>query len=64
MTSPAIHEEIASLRFKAANGTMTVEDARRGIVILRAERLAMPPPKSSKKKVEIDTDDLLKELGI
>lgn len=66
--SLAIQEEIAALRQKAREGTMTLEDARRGIAILRADRLAMPAAKAStskrKKPEEVDTDSLLGELGI
>lgn len=64
--SLAIQTEIADLRQKAREGTMTLEDARRGLVILRADRIAMPASKSAPrtKKVGINADDLLGELGI
>lgn len=64
--SLAVQQELAELRQKARDGTMSLDDARRGIAILRADRIAMPPAKSSsrKAKVEINPDDLLGELGI
>lgn len=64
--SLAVQQEVAELRQKARDGTMTLEDARRGIAILRADRLAMPPSKTTSrvKKPDIDPDALLGELGI
>lgn len=64
--SMTIQQEVADLRIKAREGTMTVEDARRAITILRADRLAMPQIKttSRSKKAEVNADDLLGQLGI
>ncbi len=57
-------QRIAELRIKAREGTLTLEETKEGIAFLRAERLAMPPSKSSSKKVVVNADDLLGELGI
>lgn len=64
--SLTVQQEVADLRTKAREGTMTIDDARRAITILRADRLAMPATKatSRSKKVEVNADDLLGELGI
>jgi uncharacterized protein YnzC (UPF0291/DUF896 family) len=56
---------IAELRQKAREGTLTLEETKEGIAFLRQERLAMPPStKSASKKVVVNADDLLGELGI
>lgn len=55
---------IAELRQKARDGTLTLEETKEGIAFLRQERMAMPPAKSSSKKVVVNADDLLGELGI
>lgn len=62
--SLTIQQEVADLRQKSREGTMTVEDARRAIVILRADRLAMPATKTTSKKAVVNADDLLGQLGI
>lgn len=56
---------IAELRQKASDGTLTLEETKEAVKFLRAERMAMPPStKSSSKKVVVDADSLLGELGI
>lgn len=57
---------IAELREKARSGTMTLDDCKEAIKFLRAERVAMPPAKSSTRKAApvVNADDLLGELGI
>ena len=60
-----IQQRIAELRQKAREGTLTLDETKEGIAFLRAERLAMPPAKSSSRaKVVVNADDLLGELGI
>ena len=59
-----MQQRIAILRQKARDGTLTLEETKEGIAFLRAERMAMPPSKPSKKKEEINVDNLLGELGI
>ena len=59
-----VQQRIATLRQKARDGTLTLDETKEGIAFLRAERLAMPPSKSSSKKVIINVDNLLGELGI
>lgn len=61
-----IQQRIATLRQKARDGTLTLEETKEGIAFLRQERLAMPPAKASgsKKVAPPSEDDLDKELGI
>lgn len=61
-----IQQRIAELRQKAREGTMTLDDMKEGIQILRGERLAMPPAKSASrsKTPTASADDLLSELGL
>ena len=55
---------IAELRQKARDGTLTLEETKEGITFLRAERLSRPPSKTPSKKIVVNADDLLGELGI
>jgi len=58
---------IQHLRLKAKTPQgLTLDEMKEAITFLRAERLAMPPTKSSTKKSTPapDADDLLSELGI
>ena len=57
-----IQIRIAELRQKARDGTLTLEETKEGISFLRAERLAMPPSKSSKKVAAPTEDDLFKDF--
>lgn len=59
-------QRIAELRQKARENTMTLDDMKEGIKLLRADRLAMPPAKSaSRTKAPVaSADDLLSELGL
>jgi len=61
-----IQQRIAVLREKGRNGTMTTEDCREAITLLRAERLNMPQTSSKPrtKAAPINADDLLSELGL
>lgn len=64
VASLEVQQRIAVLRQKAREGTLTMDDTKEGIAFLRAERLLMPPAKSSNKKVVVNADDLLGELGL
>ncbi len=57
-------QRIAELRQKGRDGTMTLEDTKEAIRMLRADRLAMPQGKASTKKAVVNADDLLGELGL
>lgn len=59
-----VQQRIAELRQKARDGTLTLEETKEGIAFLRAERLAMPASPSKSKKVTVNADDLLGQLGI
>lgn len=75
--SVVITENILEWRRKAADGTITTEEMKLAIEAIRKERaqLDVPKPKSRakagaakapkrQKPEDVDTDDLLKELGI
>lgn len=59
-----MQQRIAILRQKARDGSLTLEETKEGIAFLRQERLAMPPAAGKSKKVVVNADDLLGELGI
>lgn len=59
-----MQSRIALLRQKARDGTLTLEDTKEGIKLLRQERMMMQPAKAASKKVVVNADDLLGELGI
>ncbi len=60
--SAEVIAEIAMLRQKHRDGTATIEDTKRGITLLRADRAAMPAVKSKSKAVIPSGDSLLSEL--
>lgn len=75
--SVVITENILEWRRKAADGTITTEEMKRAIEAIRKERaqLDVPKPKArakagaasrpkKQKPEDVDTDDLLKELGL
>lgn len=75
--SVVITENILEWRRKAADGTITTEEMKLAIEAIRKERaqLDVPKPKArakagaskapkKQKPEDVDTDDLLKELGI
>jgi len=77
MTSTFINENILEWRRKAADGTITPEEMKLAIEAIRKERaeLDVPKPKTrakagaaakpkKQKPEDVNTDDLLKELGI
>lgn len=55
-------QKVAKWREDARSGTLSLDDMKQAIVFLRGERLAMPPPKSTAKKV-VDTSSLFDELN-
>jgi len=75
--SVVITENILEWRRKAADGTITIEEMKLAIEAIRKERaqLDVPKPKArakagsatrpkKQKPEDVDTDDLLKELGL
>jgi lipopolysaccharide export system protein LptC len=71
--SQTIQEKIQLWRAKAADGSITLEEMREAIKAIRKERVQASEvsKKSRTKKAEkaaaqqpVDSDDLLKELGI
>ena len=60
-----VQTRVAELRQKSREGTLTMDDMREGIILLRADRLAMPQGKPTKSKAPPpNVDDLLSELGL
>lgn len=77
MTSTVIDEAILEWRRKAADGSITTEEMKLAIEAIRKERAQLEAPKPKKraaagaaakpkkqKPEDINSDDLLKELGI
>ena len=69
MYSPEVQVEIAHLRAKSIAGTMTLEDMKKAVALLRGERRsAVASSESSKrkkaKKIVKSADQLLEELDI
>lgn len=75
--SSVINENIMEWRQKAAAGTITLDEMKLAIEAIRKERaqLEAPKPKTrakagaaakpkTQKPEDVDSDDLLKELGI
>ncbi len=60
--SAEVIAEISLLRQKHRDGTATIEDTKRGIQLLRADRAAMPAMKSKSKAIIPSSDSLLSEL--
>ena len=68
--SPEVQQEISILRAKAADGSATLEDMKRAIILIRGDRsqAAVTSERSrasrSAKKAEVKSaDDMLDELG-
>lgn len=67
--SPEVQGKIAILRQKAVDGTLTIEEMREAVLLMRGDRkanAAAPSAKASKKqaKAEIKSaDEMLDELG-
>lgn len=77
MTSTFINENIQLWREKAAAGTITIEEMKLAIEAIRKERAQLKAPKAKtrakagaaakpkkQKPEDINSDDLLKELGL
>lgn len=77
MTSTVINESILEWRRKAADGSITTEEMKLAIEAIRKERAMLETPKPKKraaagaaakpkkqKPEDINSDDLLKELGV
>lgn len=79
MVSNLINEQVQEWRVKAANGTITIEEMKLAIAAIRKERAqiestpkpkaraagATSTPRARKQKPEdVNSDDLLKELGL
>lgn len=67
--SPELNQRIAVWRSKAAAGTLTKDEMREAIKVLRQDRIAAAAnsdrARTSRAKAEIpDADDLLKEMGL
>ena len=67
--TPETNSKIAIWRAKAADGTLTLEEMRKAIIVLRASRvgaaLASAKARRAKAKAEIPSaDDMLAELGL
>lgn len=62
--SPDLQAKIASWRLKAAEGTLSIEEMKEGIIYLRAGRVtAAAAAKSGKKKTAAEpAEDMLSEL--
>lgn len=69
MYSPQDSARIQQLRLKALQGTMTLEEVKEGIALLRqgrvqaAETSAKSKSRSAASKAPVDSDALLGELG-
>lgn len=67
--SPEVQAKLAILKQKAIDGTLTIDDQREAVRIMRADRKAAPPPTTSstrraRAKAEIKSaDEMLDELG-
>lgn len=67
--SPELNQRIAVWRSKAAAGTLTREEMREAVKVLRQGRVAAAATseraRTTKAKAEIPSaDDLLKEMGL
>ena len=77
MTSDVINEQIQDWRARAALGQLSIDEMKLAIEAIRKERAQLEAPKPKKraaastaakpkkqKPEDVNTDDLLKELGI
>lgn len=62
MQSSAILQEIAALRHKVAAGTITDEELRRAIVLLREERVNAAARAAAARKPKVDPEALLESF--
>lgn len=68
MYSPQDSARIQQLRMKALQGTMTLEEVKEGITLLRQGRVQAAETSAKSKsrtasKAPVNSDDLLSELG-
>ena len=65
MVSSETQERIAELRIKSRENTLTIEEMREAIALMRVDRVhAEAVSKTSRaKKGPVNSDDLLSELG-
>lgn len=66
--SPEVRDRIAILRQKAVEGTLTVEEAREGVMLMRADRVAGASASDSSRRAKAkavikSADEMLDELG-
>ena len=65
MSSDLINEQVQDWRNRAALGQLSIDEMKIAIEAIRKERANLEAPKPKKLKPEdVDSDDLLKELGI
>lgn len=77
MASEIINEQIQDWRARAAAGTLSIDEMKLAIEAIRKERALLEAPKPKKraaagaatkpkrqKPEDVNSDDLLKELGI
>lgn len=69
MLSPEMQAKVATWRQKAIAGTLSVEDMREAIVLLRSNRRsaavsATEARRTKARKVVQSADDMLKDLGL
>jgi hypothetical protein len=62
MPSEIIDSQIQDWRARAAAGQLSIEEMKIAIEAIRKERAQLEAPKQ--KPEEVNSDDLLKELGI
>ena len=55
--------DLQLLRQKATAGTLTLEEVKRALSLIRKSRESATHKKAGKKKPAVDTDKLLGELG-
>lgn len=65
MTEPSITEKLDALRAKGRENLLSLEDMREALKLMRGDRVrAAAVSKTSRaKKVAVNSDDLLSELG-
>lgn len=66
MLSPEMTMKIAELRQKSRDGTITLEETKEALSLLRSDRTnaQVTSTKTRSKKAPVNADDLLAELGV
>lgn len=63
MQSPEVQQKISTLRQKALAGTLTPDECKEGIILLRGSRRSAATEATARKRGPAkSTDELLKEL--